>query len=552
MAISLTWVFVLNAATLLCLLSGIYFALQLRQKPLLAWEVPLHLANQNKGTVTHSHRLAHFDAEFWNNAVQVCGGIVAAITLAAFQRYRNTHSEVTQTGNVAKPQPTNLRSGLNFSKPGLATFLMCIALGAEVASSLLGMHTSTWTATSPIGAVSTAAITSELTRVPTSTPWDMTSVMLRSAFERVLSQKGYGTFEVTHRYLSRHLRDGQGVRVGRTIYPSIRTHGVGVAPAPWERRSYRIPVDQGRVLAYAPVVAATNVTVHCSDSTEEWNWLYEVHEFLSKEEPDDPPTIVQQFHVSPKSDWNTRGPNRTATYVDGNRGINLETWMALKRADTEAESANDMETHQIFLFTNVGAIDRAPDVTLIDCLYGGADVIRHVTMTSPLEPILIGDIMATKDNLTMEDLYPAATAIDEALDRNGGAMIAGMAAGKITSLEAWNMLRDRTFDLPELIEHVLVDTAQAYFSHLRQWREEATFFSWPRDVPAGHLTTATRRVGWDGGTAGLGAFVVLGLLTLLPLTALTRMSRSAWLDYSQRNFSERFELKNGVIKKKSE
>jgi hypothetical protein len=412
------------------------------------------------------------------------------------------------------------------------------------------MHPAIWTTTSPIGAVSTAAITAELTRVPAATPWDMSSMMLRSAFERVVSQKAYG-LEVSHSYLSRHLRDGEGVRVGRTVYPSIRTHGVGVAPALWERRGYRVPVDQGRVLAYEPIVAATNVTVQCSDSTEDWACGYEVNEFASTEEPDQPNTIVHRFHFSPKIDWHTRGPNRTVTYVDGNKGFNLETWQALKKDSDDPGHADNIEVHQIFLFTNVGPISRVPKVILIDCLYGGVDVIRQVTMTSPLEPIFIGDVIDTKDALDMEDLYPAASAIENALGRDGGAMVAGMAAAGMTSLEMWDYLRGRTLELNELIEHILVDTAQAYFSLVRQWREEAQFFSWPREVPAGHLTATTTRIGW-GGSAGVGGMIVLGLLALLPLTALTSLSRGVVRDYRRGQFSNKFELKDGIIKKKSE
>jgi hypothetical protein len=442
-----------------------------------------------------------------------------------------------------------------------------MAIGARGFSSLLGMHPATWTTTSPIGAVSTAAITAELTRVPAATPWDMSSVMLRSAFERVVSQKAHG-LEVTHSYLSRHLRDGQGVRVGRTVYPSIRTHGVGVAPAPWERRGYRVPVDQGRVLAYAPVVAATNVTVQCSDSTEDWAWRYEVHELAGapaeEQQPDQPNTVIHRFHLSPKTDWHTRGPNQTITYLHGNKGLNLATWQAMKKTNKDDDDpgpgdGDNTEIHQIFLFTNVGPINLAPQITVIDCLYGGVDVIRQVTMTSPLEPISIGAVMDTKDALDVEDLYPMASAIENALGRDGGAMVAGMAAAGMTSLEMWDHLGNgngrTTLALSELIEHVLVDTAQAYFSLVRQWREEAQFFSWPREVPAGHLMATTKRIGWDGSSAaGLGGMIVLGLLALLPLTALTSLSRGMVRDYyRRRDFSDEFELKDGVIiRKKSE
>ena len=556
MAASRIWSFALNTLSLLCLLTGLYFAVQFHKKPLLAWDVPTHLSYQKIGTVVHSRNLARYDADLWNHAIQICGGVVAVITLLAFQRHRNGQTQWTAqpaSGPRSRRSTSSgwSRLGFDFStKMGPSTILACMAIGAGVFSRLLGIHTAIWTTTSPIRAVSTAAITAELTRVPAATPWDMSSVMLRSAFERVVSQKPHG-LAVTHSYLTRHLTGGEGVRVGKTVYPSIRTHGVGVAPAPWERRGYRVPVDQGRVLAYSPIVAATNVTVQCSDSTEQWGWGYEVHEFASTEEPDQPNTVVHRFHVWPKVDWHTRGPNRTATYVNADKQYNLETWEALKKDGDEPRHSNNPEVHQIFLFTNVNPITHKPKVILIDCLYGGVDVIREVTMTSPLEPISIGDIIDTKGALDMEDLYPMASAIEDALGRDGGALVSGLAAAGMTSLEVWDYLQGRTFELHELIEHILVDSAQAYFSLVRQWREEAQFFSWPREVAAGSLTASTNRIGWDG-IAGWRGTAILGLLALLPLMALLELLQGVMSDYRQGQFSNEFELKDGVIKRKSE
>ncbi len=560
MATSRIWSFALNIAALLCLMTGIYYAVQFHNKPLLAWDVPLHLSYQKIGTVSHSRSLARYDPSLWNHAVQICGGAIAAITLVAFQRHRDGRAQWTGQPTSGPSSRRSLSSvtaspwsafGFNFGgKMGFSTILACMSIGAGVFSSLLGMHPATWTTTSPIRAVSTAAITAELTRVPAATPWDLSAVMLRSAFERVVSQKPHG-MATTHHYLTRHLTGGDGVRVGRTVYPSIRTHGVGVAPVPWERKGYRVPVDQGRVLAYSPIVAATNVTVQCSDSTEQWGWGHEVHEFASTEEPNQPKTVVHRFHVWPKVDWHTRGPNRTAIYVDADKTYNLETWEALKKEGDEPSDANNMEVHQIFLFTNVNPITLKPKVILIDCRYGGVDVIREVTMTSPLEPISIGDVMDTKGALDMEDLWPASQAIESALRRDGGAMVAGMAAAGMTSLEVWDYLQGRTFELHGLIEHILVDTAQAYFSLVRQWREESQFFSWPREVAPGSLTATTKRIGWDG-FAGWRGMIVLGIFALLPLTALLELSQGVLRDYRRGDFSNKYELKDGVIKKKSE
>ncbi|KAK4216749.1 hypothetical protein QBC37DRAFT_416103, partial [Rhypophila decipiens] len=474
-----------------------------------------------------------------------------------------------------------------------------IAFGAQVGLTLFGMHPLTWTMTSPIGPVSTAAISDELglgVWVPAAAPWDLSAVMLRSAFEHVVSQKGPGALEITHRHLSHHLQesaDGAGVRIGHTVYPSIRTHGVGVAPAPWERKGYRLPSSAGgRVLVYKPVVAGTNVTVQCRDSTEDWKWEHQVVEssFKSSSSSKNEKAAVHRFDFAPKVDWDTRGTNRAVTFVEGegSRDFFVDTWQALKKTKsasgdpaggsgtedddgqgkvdkddgTGGGSTTDDEPtiHQLFLFTKLGlshaAADPDPKVTviLIDCQYGGHDLIRQVTMTSPIEPISIGPVLSTKEALTFDALYPAAVAIDEALNHagRGGAMVAGMAAGKMTSLETWDMFLGRTLGLPGLIEHILTDTAQAYFSLVRQWREEALFLSWRKDkyLPEGDLTVTTnKQIGkGGGGIAWVLLLMVLGLLAVGQLWGLTSFTRVVVDGVVGKSLAKQgLELKDGVL-----
>jgi hypothetical protein len=50
---------------------------------------------------------------------------------------------------------------------------------------------------------------------------------------------------------------------------------------------------------------------------------------------------------------------------------------------------------------------------------------------------------------------------------------------------------------------------------------------------------------------GAGGMLVLGLLVLFPLTALVKLLKEVMLDYRGREFRETFELKDGVIKKRS-
>ena len=46
--------------------------------------------------------------------------------------------------------------------------------------------------------------------------------------------------------------------------------------------------------------------------------------------------------------------------------------------------------------------------------------------------------------------------------------------------------------------------------------------------------------------------IVLGIFALLPLTALLELSQGVLRDYRRGDFSNKYELKDGVIKKKSE
>ncbi|KAK1759101.1 hypothetical protein QBC47DRAFT_371068 [Echria macrotheca] len=521
----------LNSLSLALLASGAYYAIGFRRKPVLAWSVPLHLSYQDY-SVKHSRSLAGYDFELWNHVISACGALVAALTIIAFQSQRKSQSSSTSGRRV--------RHGLHVTTALVAALAACV--GSFVSSSLLGIHPATWSVTSPIRQVSTAAITAELTRVPAATPWDLGWVMLRSAFERTVMQKGHGALDVTHRYLSRHLRE-QRLQIGTTIYPSIRTHGVGVAPVPWTRNGYRVAPEH-RVLSYEPIVAGTNVTVLCSDTTTDWKWDYERIETHGRS---DGQLIVHNFEMVPNADWNSRGSQRTIAYVDGNRGLNLETWLAIWKSP----DGQDMQPRQIFAFTSISVTDHQPRVQVFECAYGGVDVVRQVYMTSPMEPIVYGHVWAVKDRLTFEDLWPAAVAIDEALGRDGGMMLAGLTAAKFTSFEVWDLFQGRTLEVAELVENVLVDTAQAYFSLVRQWKEEAQFFSWKAEFPSGGLTATTRQLGSDG-TPGLVALVMVGLLGCLPLVSLIRPALQNYRATRGGDVVGNYEIRDGILKKKAD
>jgi len=64
------------------------------------------------------------------------------------------------------------------------------------------------------------------------------------------------------------------------------------------------------------------------------------------------------------------------------------------------------------------------------------------------------------------------------------------------------------------------------------------------------LTTTTTLIG-QASMLGAGGMLVLGLLVLFPLTALVKLLKEVMLDYRGREFRETFELKDGVIKKRS-
>lgn len=560
--------FLFNLLSLICLVSAAYYAIRFHRKPVLAWTIPLHLSYQDY-SVAHSKGLAEYDPDLWNRAVNLGGAVVAAMTLVAFQRQRHYQSSWTylrqMRGSLDKDSEGKLVSGavgagtrskFSIGMVSLIGLSLAALIGSEVSFALLGMHATTWTVGSPIRQVSTAAITSELyvgmSLVPTTTPWDIGSVMLRSAFEHMVWRKGGAALDINNRYLARYLR-AERVQIGTTVYPTIRTHGVGAAPVPWGRSGYKV-APQHRILSYDPIVAATNVTVTCSDKTEDWVWDYQRIAPPVKIPSIGEEAIVHRFTVEPKIDWNTRGSKNEVMYLDDNK-TNLRTWMAMWKRDADPDTP--FQVRQIFLFTSFPEIYGEPDVSVIECVYGGADVVRQVYMSSATEPIVLGEVLGVKDALTWYELYPAATAIDKALSRDGGMMVAGMATDAGMSFEMFETYRHiygGTVAIPRFLETVLTDTAQAYFSLVRQWKEESQFFSWRSEFPQGRLETTTRRLGGENGS-GLVHLTVLGLLAVLPLMSLVQLSRSALFDYRamrRRQFSDKYELKDGVIKKKSD
>ena len=64
----------------------IYFSVQFHNKPLLAWDVPLHLSYRKIGTVSHSRSLARYDPSLWNHAVKQVGlyRISSALTVGQY------------------------------------------------------------------------------------------------------------------------------------------------------------------------------------------------------------------------------------------------------------------------------------------------------------------------------------------------------------------------------------------------------------------------------------------------------------------------------------
>jgi hypothetical protein len=170
-----------------------------------------------------------------------------------------------------------------------------------------------------------------------------------------------------------------------------------------------------------------------------------------------------------------------------------------------------------------------PQVTVLDCVYSGSDVKHFVSVSDQATPIefLRSPEPEVLADLTSSDMEPAAVAIDLVLSGqnrdqgarsgDGGAMMNGLEhAGLQRRLYESRFTTKPEIDFATLIEAILTDAAQAYFTLLRQSGE--CWLGSYTDAAGGELRGRALRVGGRGWVW----IAILAVLAAVPLVALVR------------------------------
>jgi len=313
-------------------------------------------------------------------------------------------------------------------------------------------------------------------------------------------------------------------RVGRVMYPSVRTGGFGLST-----RSLKVPTYlRGPLDAHAPgarfasldaVVVRTNISATCRETTGDWTWKVDYHPQVTyfalerKIQGSEKRDAVVQYH-------------RLADTV-----LQMATWMESSSNETDQDPKKLVET---FALTLVAPVFDRHDVIVVECRYGGNDVVQTARVSGQDQPVVPGDDYRASKELGYGPLWSAASRIDGILGRpdttevgDGGALVRGMtAAGLDTKLRGAYTKAVNELQPAALLSDILTDTAQAYYSLMRQVLETGRLNE-DRDISLGQSTlyyTASRigRGSWFGP-------IILDIL----------LSLSAWYSFKTIRFAVR-------------
>jgi len=229
---------------------------------------------------------------------------------------------------------------------------------------------------------------------------------------------------------------------------------------------------------------------------------------------------------------NLRGQT-VSTYQRDPAELGIHTWL-----DRFAEEGISPRLRQMFVLSRIDHktpdmedVLMYPSLRVVACEYSGRDIRHRVRIRRADEPIRFLEELEPLDELSWSDMVPAATAIDRVIGQDargggdGGALMAGMTHGGLQTALWFDSVE---VNIERLLEDILTDAAQSYFS---VWRQHAEWWSQPHrnDVAngqIGHITGLALRLG-GGGWFWVG---VMAALTALPLVALSRLARPARWD----------------------
>jgi hypothetical protein len=528
----LAWTIALNIFSLICLYTALQSSIQLKTDTVLIWNDRWYGSTPyNKFTSLERH----FHRDIWNQLITAGAILLGSLTVYAFQLHeRYVHILVQQKPSAARVLPHILQSshatgqGLNRGLSPLLQFAIVTVAGSIAASLALGMHLVPWTVVSPIHKTLTNQLRpifydapdTNFPQVPTA---DLISAVYRSIYLRAAGAAGTTDLPSVRQL---HRFKDHNIRIGDTIYPNASTLGVGISLSSLRRSpDFEVMAPGFAFISLNATVVGTHAVAKCKDMTSDWTWQtarYEVI-FESKDVRRSPAVSVVRYHQEDN--------------------IAMSTWLeGWNRLDPSDMAVPLRQMFAIIRCNESNCYNSPPsslEALVVECNYTGHDRLQSVTLSGPNEPIQFGEDKGIIADLRREDLAPAATAISLLMGRetskwggDGNILIEGLTqSGYFLQSNAGDK---RTADFVRLLENVLTDTVQTYFTLLRQ-ESEIWRLPFRSEETEGTITVVVLRV---GGRGWIWVTIIASLLTL-PLVSLVRLT-IAW--YHVYHTLERLEL----------
>ena len=488
----------------------------------------------------------YVDRHVWNQILAAGGVLVGGLAFVAFRLHERhlRHSLDCRKSRgrglslLARPPTQRSNAGGGFWLDGASLFRLAVAsiLASTAAVSTLGMHLRPFSTGSPIPQQRTQDLRHIFYGQREGTPdiqvpsTDMAAIVYQSAFRRTVGATGdRSTFPGRSKpSAADYVIDSSPPRIGWANYQDLRTRGVGAYPArladtyPWHLLAPGLTFH-----SLEGFTVGTNISAECQDETMFWDWSYEQVVPLRHEN-----TFVHRFEVTQRS------RQRVVTIFQSDPAeIGIQTWLD----DNLALGGVPLSLRQIFVLSRIDHkmgdspymkdLVRFPSVRVVACKYVGRDIRHRVSLGGLGTPIKFLEELEPLGELSPLDMDSAAKAINRVIGPDlrsggdGGALMAGMTHG---GLQAVLWLNSVEVDMENLLEEILTDAAQAYFS---VWRQRAEWWRQPDNIQAsgGQVTGLALRVG-GGGWFWVG---IMAMLTAMPLVALFRLAQLVGWDPSE-------------------
>jgi len=514
----------LNVFALCLLLVCLRYGIHRERNDVLVWTRPYSASTVGFSFLNLENSISR---HVWNQLVAAGGLLVGGLTFIAFQlherhlRHASGRRSVDRRKSRDRKLPllsrpptrrSNAEGCLSLNSATLFGLILSSVLASTAAVAALGMNLRPFSASSPIPKQRTRDLRSQVQFVPST---DMTAIVYQSALLRAVSATS-GRFSTSNN----HAIDNRPPRIGCANYPDLRTRGVGVKPAGVAEAGPLNLLAPGLIIhSLQGVTMGTNMSAVCRDESSDWS---------GKHKQVSPLRYESTFSRHQTDGTEDPAPRRLTMAFRDPGEVVLRSWLEDSGED------DPPRLRQMFVLSRIGR--RTGDstytekdaavclgVAVLACDYSGQDVRHLIRVNGDSSPITFLEELGAANELSWSDMRPAARAISSVIENglpgggNGGVLMAGLAHGGLRGFSEFAKV-----DKGRLLEEILTDAAQGYFS---VWRQRVEWWSVGSNkaTPDGWVKGLALRVG-GGGWFWVG---IMAVLTSLPLVALFRMAR-AW------------------------